>query len=198
MRVLAQFSVEILQHNGKFLRVAVGAVLHVGLEARRRAQAADRGRVEEQGHAVAQRGGLLPAVGDHVVRGDRALIPGLQGDEHGARVGLVAAADQVEAADREDVLHRGVLHEGFLHAAAEPARAPQRGAVGQDQRAIEEPHVLGRHEAAGDRADQPHRTAQHAGEQQQRHDRVLQHQAHAADVESGQRGEGTVERPEEC
>jgi hypothetical protein len=96
--------------------VAVDAVLQIDLEAAGGAQAHDGRRVEHQRHAVRQHHAGAHELAGQILRLGLALAPVLERDEDGAGVGLVAAADQVEAGDDEGVLDGGIFCHGLAHA----------------------------------------------------------------------------------
>src|SRR6185437_17131490 len=89
---------------GELLRAAAAVVLDVELVAAGRAEAEDRRRVERQHQRVLDAGGLGEELADELMRGDMALVPRLLRDEQRRRVVAEAAADEVEAGERDDVL----------------------------------------------------------------------------------------------
>ncbi len=126
-----------------------------------------------------------------------ALVPGLERDEHRRGVGLVGAGDDVEAADDEYVLDRGMAEQNLLHSCAGFLRALQRRAVGQCKRAEEIALVLRRHEAAGHDPEQQRIRAEDGDENEHRDHRVAHGESHAAEIGARQPGETAIERPEQ-
>ncbi len=179
------------------LRVGVAARLQVDLEAAGGADAADRRRVEGEREALAQR-----AAADHDVARDRlggvraALVPLLQRHEHGSRVGLVAAADQVEADDAERVLHALVGGDDGGEIRRHRPRALEGRAVRQLHDGEDVALVLGGHEAAGDAQEEGRGERDEGHEGEQRGERVAQGELDAGEEAPGDPGERAVERRE--
>jgi hypothetical protein len=96
----------------KRAHAAAGAILDVKLEPAGRAQARDRGRIEEQHHGVLDACVHADERSRQVARieiGRRAFIPVLEGYENRGTAGLLASGKQVEAGNGKYVLDGGVL-----------------------------------------------------------------------------------------
>ena len=93
-----------LRDFGELLRAAVAAVLDVELEAARGAEAEDRRRIEREHQRFLDAGRLAEQLADELRRGHVALVPVLLRDEDRRGVVAEAAADEVEAGERDDVL----------------------------------------------------------------------------------------------
>ena len=109
--ICGELLLKLAQHLSQSRGIRRAARLQISLEAAGGAEAADRGRVEGDRGAAANRArALVHALGD--VRGQRvAVAPGLQDDEQRRRAALRAAADDVVAVDDVDVLElREVRH----------------------------------------------------------------------------------------
>ena len=135
LRVLRERGHELLCRLVEPCRIRIAASLQVDLEAARRADAADRRRIESERQAVAQAAALLHDVARDELGGvGAALVPFLERHEHGGGIALVAAADQIEADDADGVLHAAVRGNDLHHVVGHLARALERRAVGELQR----------------------------------------------------------------
>ena len=108
-RFLVQRLDKIVDYGRQLKGIRASTALHVNLETTGSAEAADRRRVERDGDAV---GLLYTDTGqflDNILCGSRAFGPVFDRDEHGRRIGFIAAADQIKAIDYEFVGYRGSL-----------------------------------------------------------------------------------------
>ena len=110
-------------------------------------------------------GGLAEELADELRRRDLALVPRHLRDEDRRRVVAEAAAEEVEAGERDDVLVGRIGADRLLDLLHDLVGALERRAVGQDHRADVEALVLVGHEAARRDLHRPIGDRHHAGEQ---------------------------------
>jgi hypothetical protein len=196
--VLAQLLDEALRHLEQAPRIRIAARLQVHLEAARGSQAADRRGVEGDHHPVAQLRAFLRYVACHGRGRDpgAANVPVLERDEERRGVGLVAAAQQVEADDAHHVLHAGALLRDLAHRGRELARALQGRAVGKLDVAEDVALVLGGHEARRNIQEQADAQREHRDEAEERQHRAREQKLDPVEKAPRGPGEAPVERPE--
>ena len=154
-----------LRDFGEPLGAAFAAVLDVELEPARRAEAEDRRRVEREHQRFLDAHRPAEELADEARRGHLALVPRHLDDEERRRAVAEAAADEVEARERDDVLVRRIGADRFLDLLHDLVRALERRAVGQEHRADVEALVLVGDEASRRGLPQPGGDRHHADEQ---------------------------------
>ena len=178
-------------------RAAFAPVLDVELEPSRRPQAEDRRRVEGEHQRLLDPHRPAEELADEARRGHLALVPRHLHDEERGGAVAEAAADEVEARERNDVLIGRVRADRFLHLLDDLVRALQRRAVGQEHRADVEALVLVGHEASRRGLPQPGGDRHHAGEQDDGDDPAPDQPQHAVGIMPRDAGEPVVEPREE-
>ncbi len=142
--------------------------------------------------------GLHVQLADQLRRGHLALVPVLLRDEDRRGVVAEAAADEIEAGERDDVLVVRVRADCLGDFGHDLVGALERRAVGEDHRADVEALVLVRNQAARRGAPQPCGQRDHAEEQDRADHAAAQHPDDAVVVPCGDAPEPVVEPREEA
>ena len=147
--LLAGFGEQRLRRIVERGAAAPGEILELELEAARRAKARDRGRIEAECEGVGDLHQRRAHGGDDA-RGvliGPAFVPGLQDGEFDAGVRLAGEGQEVEAADRDDILHARRSQQGCRAPAWRPrpcAAARRRRAAASRRRNSPGPRPAGR------------------------------------------------------
>ncbi len=198
LRVGVRAREERLRDFGEPLRAAVAAILDVELEPARRAEAEDRRRIERQHQRLLDAHRPAEQLADEARRGHLALVPGHLHDEERRRVVAKAAADEIEAGERDDVLVRRVGADGLLDLLHDLVRALERRAVRQEHGADVEALVLVGDEAARREFPQARGDRHHRGKEHDADAPAPEHPDHAVGVVAGDAREPAVEPGEEA
>ena len=198
---LAQGSQEAVEHLAELCGIVVIARLEIEFEAAGGADATDRRRVHDEAHTLAGLGGRAGEHAAELFRTVFALVPRNQRNEDCAGVGLLAAADEVEAADGEGVEHLA-LRGGRGHDLRHDLRHVGTGArdartIGQRDHAEDVALVFRRDETPRNQADEHDVGDEDREEDTQGGLGVTEQPAHGATMPSGDRIETRLEPAEE-
>ena len=187
--VLTQGGQESVKYLAEFGGIVIVSGLKVEFETAGGSDTADGRRIHDETKALA---GLSHGTREHAAEffgAILALIPRDERDEDRTRVGLFAAANQVEPADGESMKHFALrrrrghdFRDDLRHVST---RARNARAVGQRNHAENIPLVFGGNKTPRNRANQQNVSGEDCDEDSQRGLRVVEQPAHGAPVPGG-------------